>query len=78
MTDDEIKFQILKNIPSEKPTVKEQYKATEAIFKILKDQLTIHSFVVSDFCECTYIRHKDTWIREDGKVICFHCHKQKH
>ena len=24
MTDDEIKFQILKNIPSEKPTVKEQ------------------------------------------------------
>ena len=45
MADDEIKFQILKQIPSEKSTVKEQYEATEAIFKILNEQLLIQRVV---------------------------------
>ena len=46
------------------------------IFKV-EQALTIHGVIVSDFCECTYIRHKDTWTREDGKVICCHCHLPK-
>ena len=40
-------------------------------------QLILSGVIVSDFCECTYIRHKDTWTREDGKVICCHCHLPK-
>ena len=47
--------------------------------KYHSEQLLIHSVVVSDFCKCTYIRHKETWT--DGKkTYCCHCRleKQKH
>ena len=49
----------------------------ETKIESLEKKLLLHDVIVSDFCECTYIRHNDTWTTEDGKAVCCHCRLPK-